>query len=66
MVDIWVQSVMTVQTISRVDACCDRVNDFLTGAVVTGVTGAGAVGRDVVLYTFDLSPGRDHVTFTTQ
>jgi len=57
---------VTVQTIGRVGRCNNRVNYFLTRTVVTGVTGTGAVGRDIMLSAFDLGPGRNHVTGTTE
>jgi len=57
---------VTVQTVGRVATRCDRRNNFGSRAVVTGRTGAGAVGRNIMLGSFDLGPARDHVTDTAQ
>ena len=57
---------VTIQTVGRIGAEDDRVDRFLTRAVVTGVTGTGAVGRNVMLGPFDLGPGRYHVTTATR
>jgi len=56
---------MTIQTVGRVGTKCDRIDNFLTRAVVTGITGTRTIGGDVMFDTFDLGPGRNHVTVVT-
>ena len=53
---------MAIQAVSRVGAGRDGGDDFSPGAVVTGFTGAGPVGGDVVLGAVDLAPGRHDMT----
>jgi len=57
---------VTAQAVGRVGTQRNRINNFLTRTVMTGGAGTGAVGRNVVLYAFDLGPGRDDVTVATQ
>ena len=52
---------MTIETGGRC-ACSDHVDDRLRRAVVTGGTGAGAVGGDVMLGALDQTPVRYIVT----
>ena len=57
---------MTRQTVGRVRASCDGVDNFLTRAVVTGGAGTGAVGRNVMFNAVDLGPVGNRVTIATQ
>lgn len=53
---------MAIQAMGRVGAQCDGINDFLPRAAVTGGTGSGAVGVDIVLDAFDFRPISHHMT----
>jgi len=53
---------MTIQTVGRVGARCDDVDDRLCRAVVTCGTGTGAVGGNIMLGALDFGPVRDNVT----
>ena len=57
---------VAIQTVGRVGLQGDGVDNFLTFAVVAGGTRAGAVDGDVMLDTFNLGPGRNHVTFAAE
>jgi len=57
---------VTGQTVGRIGSSSDRVDNFLTRAVVTGRTGTGAVGRNIMFGPFDLSPGGNDVTVAAQ
>ena len=52
---------MASQTVGRVGTCCDGGHDLLSRAVMTGRTGTGPVGGNIMLDTFDLGPGRNHM-----
>ena len=56
---------MTIET-GGCCACSDHIDNRLCRAVVTGGTGAGAVGGDVMLDALYLSPGRDDMTFAAK
>ena len=56
---------MTIQTIGGVGPSSDSSNNLCSRAVVTGRTGTGAVGGDVVLGALNFSPVGDHVTAAT-
>ena len=56
---------VTWQTVSRIGTGCNGVDDFLTRAVMTGRTGPGAVGGNIVHATFDLRPGGNRMTVAT-
>jgi hypothetical protein len=53
---------MASQTVGRVGAQGNGIYDLLSRAVMTGGTGTSPVGGDVMLDTFDLGPGRNHMT----
>ena len=57
---------VTGQTVGRVVACGNRVDDVLTRAVVAGRTGPGAVSRNIVFSALDLGPVGDDVTAAAQ
>jgi len=53
---------VAVETVGRVGALGDGVDDRLPGAVMAGGAGAAAVGGDVMGDPFDLAPARHAVT----
>jgi len=57
---------MAIQTMGRVGLQGDGVNNFLSRAVVTGGTGAGPVGGDIVRDPFDFSPVRHSMTVAAE
>lgn len=56
---------MAIQAVGWVGAQGDRIDHFLTRAVMAGFTGAGPVGGDVMLGAVNLAPGRHDVTAAT-
>jgi len=56
---------VAIQTVGRIGTKSNGIDDFLTGTIMTSRTGTGAVGGDVMLNSFNLRPGRDHVAGTT-
>ena len=56
---------VTWQTVRRVRTQCNRIDNFLTRTAMTGATGSGTVGRNVVGGAFDLCPVRNLVTVAT-
>ena len=57
---------MASQTIGRVGAICDGVHDLLSRTVMTGGTGTGSVGGNIVLNAFDFSPVRHNMTVVAE
>ena len=57
---------MAVQTMGRVGAQGDGINDLLSRAVMTGGTGTDPVGGDIVLDAFDFSPVRHNMTVAAE
>ena len=57
---------VTDQASGRVSTSSDRGDNFAARAVVTGGTGTGAVGGDVVLSTFNFRPVGNNVTVSAR
>ena len=57
---------MAVETNSGIGARADGVNNLLSRAVMTGITGADPVGRNIVLGAFDFSPVRHNMAVAAE
>ena len=60
--------VVTLKAVDRAEVVHvgDGIQHVLPRTVVTGGTGTGAVGGNIMFDTFDLRPGRDNVTVTAK
>ena len=57
---------VTRQTVGRIGTGGDGVDDFLTRAVMTGRTGSGPVGDDIVQAPFNFCPGARCMTVAAE